>query len=111
VNVLVPGTAVRFHVFAVHKAVPAEVAARISDVLDIRLRPSFGSLRGLYYRWSDPSGADVLVQSGTADDVELLGVPEGTCLVFTTDLCDDDYAALDALTELLLLDADSLPPG
>jgi hypothetical protein len=100
---------VRFHVFAVGDAAVSEAAERIRDALRIRLRPSFGSVRGLYYRWSDAWGADVLVQSVSDDEAELLGVPRGTCLVFTTDLDDDRYQALERLPDLHLLDADILP--
>jgi hypothetical protein len=100
---------VRFHVFAVSDASVTEAAERIRDALRIRLRPSLGSVRGLYYRWSDAWGADVLVQSVSSEEAELLGVPQGTCLVFTTELDDDRYAALDALPDLYLLDADVLP--
>jgi hypothetical protein len=100
---------VRFHVFGVHDASLSEVADRIGDVLRIRLRPSFGSVRGLYYRWSDSSGADVLVQSVAPDEAELLGVLPATCLVYTTDLDEAGYRALGDLPDLHLLDADVLP--
>ena len=104
-----PAALVRFHVFAVHEASVSEAAELIRNALRIRLRPSVGSVRGLYYRWSGGWGADVLVQSVSADEAELLGVARGTCLVFTTDLDDDRYAALDRLPDVQLLDADVLP--
>ena len=104
-NVVAPGAVVRFHVFAVRDASVSEIAERIGDALGVRLRPSFGSVRGLYYRWSDVCGADVLVQSVSPDEGDLLGVPPGTCLVYTTDLDDAAYRALDGLADLHLLDA------
>ena len=99
---------VRFHVFVVHRVPLPVVVGRIGLALGIELTACVGAVRGPYHRWSDADGMDVLVQSVTADDVELLGVGDDGCLVFTTGLDDAACAALDTVADLELLDADVL---
>jgi hypothetical protein len=99
---------VRFHVFGAGDLPLEVVAARIGRALDVRLEERVGSLRGRHYRWSDPCGADVLVQSVTPEDAELLDLVDG-CVVYTTALDDAAYDALEGMADLRLLDADLIP--
>ena len=96
-------------VFGAGRVAPPEVvAARISRALGVRLEERVGSVRGRHYRWSDLRGADVLVQSVTPEDAELLDLAEG-CVVYTTGLDDAAYVALEGMPDLRLLDADLIP--
>jgi hypothetical protein len=102
---------VRFNLYGCFDVPIDVVARRVGRALGVRMERRSSGLRGIYFRWTGPEAADVLVEANVADEDGVLiqpGHPAHGALVYATGLHDADYGALAHVEPLRLLDQDVL---
>jgi hypothetical protein len=102
---------VRFNLYGSPDLPLAVAAERVARALAVPLARSTSRLRGIYYRWTGPEAADVVVQANVRDDEGVLVEPDQpmhVALVYATGLDDAGYQALARVEGLRLLDAEVL---